>query len=73
MASTEPPGSAQKKVAVVGSGLAGLATAHLLHGDQHQRYAVTVLECVRYLLPSYPNLPHAGLTSSENIGRNVLL
>ncbi|CAI6330989.1 unnamed protein product [Periconia digitata] len=46
MASTERNvGSAKKTVAVVGSGLAGLATAHLLHSDRHQRYAVTVLEC----------------------------
>ncbi|RDW56384.1 hypothetical protein BP5796_13206 [Coleophoma crateriformis] len=32
------------KVAVVGSGMAGLVTAYLLHRDVHQRYSVTVFE-----------------------------
>ncbi|KAF2103446.1 hypothetical protein NA57DRAFT_32220 [Rhizodiscina lignyota] len=35
---------AKQKVAIVGSGLAGLVTAHLLHHDLHQRYSVTVFE-----------------------------
>jgi protoporphyrinogen oxidase len=37
----------QKTVAVVGTGLTGLVTAHLLHQDVQQRYAVKVLEMVR--------------------------
>lgn len=37
----------QQKVAIIGSGMAGLATAHLLHHDPHQRYSVTVFESVR--------------------------
>lgn len=47
MAATD--GNAKKTVAVVGSGLAGLTTAYLLHSDQRQRYTVTLLECVRIL------------------------
>ncbi|RFU29776.1 hypothetical protein B7463_g6553, partial [Scytalidium lignicola] len=35
---------AKQKVAIVGSGMAGLVTAHLLHHDLHQRYSVTVFE-----------------------------
>jgi NADPH-dependent 2,4-dienoyl-CoA reductase/sulfur reductase-like enzyme len=38
---------AKQKVAIVGSGMAGLVTAHLLHCDLHQRYSVTVFESVR--------------------------
>ena len=37
----------QFRVAVVGSGLAGLVTAYLLHHDREQRYDVTVFEEVR--------------------------
>ncbi|EPS31152.1 hypothetical protein PDE_06107 [Penicillium oxalicum 114-2] len=33
-----------KRVAVVGTGMAGLATAHLLHQDPQKRYQVTVIE-----------------------------
>lgn len=36
----------KQRVAIVGSGLAGLTTAHLLHNDRQQRYAVKVFECV---------------------------
>jgi 2-polyprenyl-6-methoxyphenol hydroxylase-like FAD-dependent oxidoreductase len=45
---------AKQKVAIVGSGMAGLVTANLLHHDIHQRYSVTVFESVRIsqLLPS---------------------
>ncbi|TLD24727.1 hypothetical protein E2P81_ATG12063 [Venturia nashicola] len=35
---------AKVRVAVVGSGMAGLVTAYLLHRDQKQRYQVTVYE-----------------------------
>lgn len=37
----------QEKVAVVGTGMAGLATAHLLHRDPQKRYQVKVFEKVR--------------------------
>lgn len=40
----------QKTVAVVGTGLTGLVTAHLLHNDAQQRYAVKVLERVSLVL-----------------------
>jgi hypothetical protein len=36
----------KQKVAIVGSGLAGLASAHLLQNDRRQRYAVKVFESV---------------------------
>lgn len=34
----------QKRIAVVGSGLAGLLTSYLLQQDTKQRYAVTLFE-----------------------------
>lgn len=34
----------QNRVAIVGTGLAGLTTAHLLHNDQERRYRVTLFE-----------------------------
>lgn len=37
----------QVKVAVVGSGMAGLVTAHLLKQDRRQRFLVKVFESVR--------------------------
>lgn len=37
-----------KTVAVVGTGMAGLATAHLLHQDPQSRYKVTLLEKVSF-------------------------
>jgi hypothetical protein len=40
----------QERVAIIGSGLAGLLSAHLLHGDRKQRYAVKVFESVRRVL-----------------------
>ncbi|KAJ5176361.1 uncharacterized protein N7482_002238 [Penicillium canariense] len=40
----KPQLSRQKTVAVVGTGMAGLATAHLLHQDPQKRYHVTLLE-----------------------------
>jgi predicted NAD/FAD-binding protein len=39
----------QQRIAIVGSGLAGLVSAHLLQGDRQQRYAVKVFESVRCL------------------------
>lgn len=38
--------SRPKTVAVVGTGMAGLATAHLLHQDPQKRYQVTLIEKV---------------------------
>lgn len=37
---------AQKRVAVIGTGLAGLTTAYLLRSDERGRYAVTLFEQV---------------------------
>jgi NADPH-dependent 2,4-dienoyl-CoA reductase/sulfur reductase-like enzyme len=48
---------AKQKVAIVGSGMAGLVIAHLLHHDLYQRYSVTVFESVRMS----QMLPFAGL------------
>lgn len=36
----------RQRIAVVGSGMAGLTTAMLLNGDREGRYAVTVFESV---------------------------
>jgi 2-polyprenyl-6-methoxyphenol hydroxylase-like FAD-dependent oxidoreductase len=44
MEKTHP--SHTKTVAVVGTGMAGLATAHLLHQDPQKRYQVTLIEKV---------------------------
>lgn len=41
-----PQPSHTKTVAVVGTGMAGLATAHLLHQDPQKRYQVTLIEKV---------------------------
>lgn len=50
---TSTKSSVKQKVAVVGSGMAGLVTAHLLHNDMRQRYSVTVFESVRMYISSY--------------------
>ena len=42
------------RVAIIGTGLAGLTTAYLLQNDDKQRYSVTIFEQVRPLC--YPNL-----------------
>lgn len=34
------------RTAIIGTGLAGLTTAYLLHNDERQRYHVTLLEQV---------------------------
>lgn len=44
MGKPQPP--QPRTVAVVGTGMAGLATAHLLHQDPSKRYQVTLLEKV---------------------------
>jgi malic enzyme len=36
----------QKRVAVIGTGLAGLTTAYLLRSDEQERYSVTLFEQV---------------------------
>jgi predicted NAD/FAD-binding protein len=38
----------RERVAIVGSGLAGLVSANLLFNDPRQRYAVRVFESVSY-------------------------
>jgi predicted NAD/FAD-binding protein len=37
-------GKMEKKVAIVGSGMAGLVTAYLLNQDEKRRYVVTLFE-----------------------------
>lgn len=51
MEKTQPP-PPPRTVAVVGTGMAGLATAHLLHQDVQNRYRVTLLEKVSLFLTS---------------------
>lgn len=50
--SMEPLPGRECRVAVVGSGMAGLATAYLLNRDPEHRYKVEVFEIVR----ATPNL-----------------
>lgn len=38
---------AKSRVAIIGTGLAGLTTAYLLHNDKQKRYEVTLFEQVR--------------------------
>jgi threonine dehydrogenase-like Zn-dependent dehydrogenase len=57
---TFPKSKAKQKVAIVGSGMAGLVTAHLLHHDPRQRYSVAVFESVRMS-------QHAFVSWSNNI------
>ncbi|KAJ6136615.1 hypothetical protein N7512_001775 [Penicillium capsulatum] len=49
--------SRPQTVAVVGSGMAGLATAHLLHQDPQHRYRVTVLEKNENSAPTWADVP----------------
>lgn len=44
----------QAKVAVIGTGLAGLTTGYLLQQDAQQRYAVTLIDQVRLPSPQHP-------------------
>ncbi|KAH6632980.1 hypothetical protein C7974DRAFT_391883 [Boeremia exigua] len=59
----------QVKIAVVGSGMAGLATAHLLQQDRRQRYAVKVFESGNTLsLDSASiSIPNAARTSADRV------
>lgn len=38
--------NAPQRVAIIGTGLAGLTVAYLLHNDKERRYVVTLLEQV---------------------------
>jgi NADPH-dependent glutamate synthase beta subunit-like oxidoreductase len=40
-------GRRRTRVAIIGTGLAGLSTAYLLHHDKEERYEVTLFEQVR--------------------------
>ncbi|KAH3943080.1 hypothetical protein HBH53_178210 [Parastagonospora nodorum] len=59
----------QQRVAIVGSGLAGLVSAYLLHNDPRQRYAVKVLESGTSLsLDSASiSIPNATKMSSDRV------
>jgi 2-polyprenyl-6-methoxyphenol hydroxylase-like FAD-dependent oxidoreductase len=57
-----------KKVAIVGSGMAGLVTAYLLARDKKQRYAVTVFEKVQLT----QMFGFCAKCSLINLGRNFL-
>lgn len=48
MADSSPraEGPAQTRVAIIGTGLAGLTTAYLLQNDSRNRYSVTLFEQV---------------------------
>ncbi len=43
----QPDAARKSRVAIVGTGLAGLTTAYLLQNDQKQRYEVTLFEQVK--------------------------
>lgn len=53
MSSMEPDADARCRVAVVGSGMAGLVTAYLLNQDPKRRYQVEVFEIVRSWISIY--------------------
>ena len=55
----------QLKVAVVGSGMAGLVTAYLLYWDREQRYDVTIFEEVPLARPSWLLLLLLALTEEK--------
>ncbi|KAL7268813.1 hypothetical protein RUND412_008544 [Rhizina undulata] len=56
------------RVAVIGSGLAGLTTAYLLNGDGQQRYEVEVFE-----MAETPSLDAASVTVADSHGRSERL
>lgn len=57
------------RVAIVGTGLAGLTTAYLLDHDEENRYQVTLFEQVR-IAPDYPQLNSRSNNFSDiNTGR----
>lgn len=51
--------NAKCRVAVVGSGMAGLVTAYLLHRDTANRYDVEVFEIVRLRGSLFPDIDRA--------------
>ncbi|KAJ4309755.1 hypothetical protein N0V94_008781 [Neodidymelliopsis sp. IMI 364377] len=57
------------RVAVVGSGMAGLVTAHLLQRDRRQRYAVKVFESGNTLSldSASVSVQNAARTSSDRV------
>lgn len=55
MAVTTTPFGNKMKVAIVGTGMAGLATGYLLQQDELQRYSVTLFEKVRRWSPFWPS------------------
>ncbi|KAF3006860.1 hypothetical protein E8E13_010833 [Curvularia kusanoi] len=59
----------QQRIAVVGSGMAGLVTAHLLQHDRHRRYAVEVFESgdTLSLDSASVSIPNAARTSSDRV------
>jgi 2-polyprenyl-6-methoxyphenol hydroxylase-like FAD-dependent oxidoreductase len=56
----------KQTVAIVGSGMAGLVTAYLLHHDMHERYSVTVFESVR--MSQKTQLPRLASLTNVSIG-----
>lgn len=59
-----------QRVAIIGTGLAGLSTAYLLHNDGHKRYAVTLFEQVRALSHPSQNTSVLELDSGSLPGLN---
>jgi len=59
----------QKRVAVVGSGMAGLATTYLLHREVEQRYAVTVFEESKSLSLDSASVSISSRSSPSSIDR----
>lgn len=51
--------TARERVAIIGTGLAGLTTAHLLQNDPKKRYAVTLLEQVGHSRNQQTQIPSA--------------
>jgi len=53
----------KQSVAIVGSGLAGLVSAHLLYNDRQERYALKVFESVSVV----PHLSN-GMNGADSVG-----
>lgn len=65
----------QAKVAVIGTGLAGLTTGYLLQQDRQERYAVTLIDQVRFTLCSILHLSlrrQAAANHSHNLQSDEL-